>query len=95
MPTTNKEKPVFRKVISEETLGGDIKKQITVDLSKWAFDEDESTGQKASSGYTCQIKVLKLGNKPKNSYINFNPFNKDIREAIGLMYKEADRLEKK
>lgn len=85
---------IYRKVLSENMKSGDIKRQIIVDLSPWEIKADESTNQPAMSGYTCQLKVVRFGFKPKTSYINFDPLNKDIREALAEMYAEADKLKK-
>ena len=89
---TERKKSAYRKVIVETTQSGDLKKQTTIDLSPWEFDS--SDGGKAVSGFTCQIRVLKLGNKPKTSYVNFDPFNREIREALLDMYKQADKLKR-
>ena len=90
---TDKKESAYRKVVVETTRSGDIKKQTTIDLSPWEFESDGD--KKAVSGYTCQIRVLKLGNKPKTSYVNIDPFNREIRDALMEMYKQADKLNRK
>lgn len=89
-------KSVYRKVVDEKSQGSDnLKRQTTIDLSPWKFDEDKEKGIPARSGYTCQIRVLKLGNKPKTSFININPFDRAVRQALKEMYEQADKLEGK
>lgn len=85
-------KSVFKEVIDEFRNSGDLKRQTIIDLSDWFFDADSETGQEAMSGHTCQVKVLKLGARPKTSFINFDPANKDIRIALEKMYKVFDNL---
>jgi len=91
------EKAVFRKVIDQKDGLGGIKKQVSLVVS--SYDTSQMEGYKAGSkvytGYTCQIKVSKFGNKPSVSYVNIDPQDKDIEEALKLMYAEVHKLPQK
>ena len=82
----NKQKSVYKKVIPEVLDSGELKRQTTIDLSPWEMGD--------KTGFTCQIRVIKLGNKPRTSFINIDPFNKEVREALTEMYKQADKLKR-
>lgn len=91
---TNKTKSVFRKVIEEKQSDGSLKKQYTIDLQPWEFTPENST--QTYKGFTTRLDVLKLsGDSPSNKFINIDPSNKELREAIGQMYKAYDEVVKK
>lgn len=85
---------IYRKVIDEKNNRGELKKQITIDLSPWIIEADLNTGREALSGYTTQIKVVKLGSNPKTSIVNFDPFNDEIRNSFIEMFDQVDNLNK-
>ncbi len=79
-------KSAYRKTLDVRSPSGNLKAQYTLDLSPWEMGDRK--------GHTCQLRVLKLGEKPSNKFVNFDPFNKEFRLMLKEMYAEADKLEK-
>ena len=82
---------IFQKVVDVKSAGGNLKRQYSLLVTPWSFEADAEKNTPAVSGHTCKISVMKLGLKPSNSFINIDPADKNLRDALAEMYKEYDK----
>lgn len=86
-------KSLFRKSIQKVSASGDISKQVTFDLSPWTFEAEDGSGSK--SGLTLQITVAKfMGKTAGRKFINIDPTDKEVREAIREVFAVVDKQKK-
>ncbi len=84
---------IFHKVIEKRSKSGDFQGQVIVDLSPWAVT-NEKTGEKAH-GHTLRIRVDKMPygeRKGGSSFVNINPSDKDVRQAILDAFEKFDAI---
>lgn len=88
---------VYHQVVDVKRNSGDLKQQITIDVSPYDTSEMEGykEGQQVYKGLTCRISVTKFGTNPKSSFINFDPTDVNIEKAIKQMYDEVHKSSKK
>ena len=87
---------IFKRLIDVKNDAGNLKKQITIDLSPYDTSKmkDFKEGDKVYTGHTCQIRVCKFGQNAKESWVNIDPVDVNVRKAIEEMYSVFDKFKK-
>lgn len=78
--------PVFRESVEKKNGYGETSSITTISLIPWVF---VGRDEKSKSGYTCQIKVSKIGSLSRAVFID--PANEELRDLISRMYQEYDK----
>lgn len=91
---TQNDNSLFRRVITEEDSSGELKSQVSIDLTKYDTSKMSTfkEGDKVYTGFTCKIATLKPLKKFPRARIDINPANKELRDAIMAMYAAFDKV---
>lgn len=85
---------VFKETIQENDKSGELKVQVTIDLTE--YDTSKMEGYKAGSkiyrGYSCKIATLKPNKAHPRGRVDIDPSNKEIKKAIFEMYANYEKI---
>lgn len=93
MEQKSDDKSVFKQVVQEGDVSGELKVQFTIDLTRYDTSKMDGykQGDKVYKGYTCKLATLKPMKQHPRGRIDIDPSNDEIRTAIMKMYDAYDK----
>lgn len=75
---------------------GALKRQYYLNLSKWNSKDFKGfkEGDTVLEGHTCKITVNNFGSNPRSNYINIDPADENLKQAILAMYQAYEVVSK-
>lgn len=83
------QEPIFKESVEMRTENGDLKGEVAVKVTPWAF-KNENSG-KTNSGLTMEIRVAKLGKTARSVFID--PTDSQVKDLISKAYKAVAKSE--
>ena len=90
------ETSIYKKVVTIPDNSGEMKVQVTIDLTPWDSSKMESykEGSPVLKGHSCCIRTLKPNKKFPKARVDIDPSNKELRQALSEMYLAYDKVKK-